>query len=56
MNWDEAHDILGLTENAGADEVRRAYARQLRRTNPEDDPEGFKPLRAARDLLMLPHL
>lgn len=53
MNWQEALDILGIDVGADADQVRRAYARKLRTTNPEDDPEGFKRLRAAHDLMML---
>lgn len=53
MNWQDALDILGIDAGADADQVRRAYARKLRTTNPEDDPEGFKRLRAAHDLVML---
>lgn len=43
----DAWEVLGVAEDADRDTVRRSYARKLRATNPEDDPEGFKRLRAA---------
>lgn len=39
--------VLGVRPDAAEADVRRAYAALLKQTNPEDDPEGFKRLRAA---------
>ena len=41
--------LLGLKPGADRADIRRAYARLLKTTNPEDDPEGFMALRAAHD-------
>lgn len=51
MTYDEARKLLGLAPGDGGREVRRAYLRLLKVHRPERDPEGFKRLREALELL-----
>ena len=46
-----AYDILGVSRSATPEEIKKAYFRLVRKFNPNEDPEGFKSLREAYDLL-----
>ena len=39
--------ILGIPKTKDLREIKRAYARKLKKTKPDEDPEGFKKLHAA---------
>lgn len=45
MNW--AFELLGLRPDADATDVKRAYARLLRTTRPDEDAQAFQRLHAA---------
>lgn len=45
MNW--AFELLGLRPDADVADVKRAYARLLRTTRPDENPEAFQQLHAA---------
>lgn len=47
MDKIEIFQILGIEETGDEREIKNAYRQKLTATNPEDDPEGFKRLRAA---------
>ncbi|MFC3650753.1 hypothetical protein ACFONN_04305 [Dyella humi] len=50
MNW--AFELLGLRPDAEVADVKRAYARMLRTTRPDDDPEAFQRLHAAYKMVL----
>jgi hypothetical protein len=47
MNATSIWARLGIKPTRDALEIRRAYARALKGTNPEEDPAAFASLRAA---------
>lgn len=47
MTVEEIFFVLGIEKTKDEKQIRDAYRSKLTTTNPEDDPEGFKKLRAA---------
>ncbi|MGN0400871.1 MAG: hypothetical protein ACI4HQ_01260 [Acetatifactor sp.] len=47
MDTIEIFQLLGIEVTGDETEIKNAYRRKLAVTNPEDDPEGFRRLRAA---------
>ena len=51
---EDPYVVLGLSPDANAEEVRRAYFRLVRVYNPEAHPEEFKRVRGAYETLRSP--
>ncbi len=52
MSADFPWSVLGLAAPGDETEIRRAYARKLKVTRPDEDPEGFQVLVRAREIAM----
>ena len=46
-------DVLGIEPTSSARAIKRAYARQVAKHHPEDDPEGFQLVQAAYERALL---
>lgn len=52
MIIEDAWKVLGIDPTKDENEIKTAYRTLVVKTNPEDDPEGFKMLREAYDMAM----
>lgn len=50
----DPYTVLGLTRKADSDAIKKAYFAKVREFPPERDPEAFKKIRAAYDMLRTP--
>jgi hypothetical protein len=51
VTYDEALRVLGLERGSDSNAIRKAYLTQTKLHSPERDPDGFKRVRAAYELL-----
>lgn len=51
MTVHDARELLGVSADASRAETRRAYLRAIKSAKPDVDPDGFKRIREAYDLL-----
>lgn len=49
--WENPYDILGVRRDASPQEVKKAYFTLVRKFPPEKQPDQFKRIRRAYDLL-----
>jgi hypothetical protein len=51
VTFEEGLQVLGVGEDSSADTVRRAYLRLVKQHKPDRDPDGFKRIREAFELV-----
>lgn len=54
MSYKSHYDVLDISENASDSDLRDAFKEKIREHPPEQDPEGYKLLREAYDILSNP--
>lgn len=45
------YEVLGVTEEASDEQIRKSYLEKVRQSPPERDPDGFKEIRRAYGVL-----
>jgi hypothetical protein len=51
MTWEEALRVLGISQDVGFKDARRAYLQLIKVHKPEQDPEGFQRVRQAFEMI-----
>ncbi len=46
-----SYEVLGVTEEASDEQIRKSYLEKVRQSPPERDPDGFKEIRRAYGVL-----